>query len=637
MNSTDATLKPPFPASPLLTLDNEFLSVVVMDDGSLRCVDKRSGEKWESGPVAYQEEIAIEQGHVWVRTDRSMAEQYPARYFGVREGELIRYRLIGPEHRVIGAFSVNYTLQDDCLSIGITDVDEALPILSFPSPFYAASVVVPQGEGRWIRQPIAGRQFWPYLARFRMRWFGGLKVDADRGYLCIFQEGVADAGIMASGFSLFPVWQKSLERWGGKRTLLVCFTQGGYVGMAKRFRRWAQQNGLFKTLRQKAAENPRLAPLIGARYIPVLQAQPALRRVNEEANLQEPTLQTDGELRVLISHADAARVREQVEKAGVDRALFNLRGWSRGGYDYGHPDVWPPEPKLGTEEEMRELCRSRREGHAWVLHDNYQDIYEHNASWPSGVVIRQNRTKLRGGFWAPGQCYILNSRDGLRYAERNWRMIETLKAQGMYIDTVAATQLYESFEVGNEQTRSQNLENKAALLRLYSDASQVTLTEEGGDFAIPHVHACETWKERAAGDTVPLWSLVYHDCTMNYRIDPIGGDLLWGRAIAPFKMEDLERRWLEEILYGYGLATWALPATDADRFQLLLERGKPVDEWFSKIAAEEMTDHRYLSDDWQVEQVTYASGHSVIVNFSDEAREAGGRRVAPRSYVLSLA
>lgn len=61
---------------------------------------------------------------------------------------------------------------------------------------------------------------------------------------------------------------------------------------------------------------------------------------------------------------------------GATDSLLLIHNWQRWGYDYRLPDLYPPNPKFGTIEELREvgrLCGER--GVPWGLHDNYIDFY----------------------------------------------------------------------------------------------------------------------------------------------------------------------------------------------------------------------------------------------------------------------
>ncbi len=71
--------------------------------------------------------------------------------------------------------------------------------------------------------------------------------------------------------------------------------------------------------------------------------------------------------------------QKNLEKAfqyGVTDAMFIKHVWQRWGYDIKLPDIWPPNPKMGTLSDLQRLC------HACVsrnvpfgLHDNYIDFY----------------------------------------------------------------------------------------------------------------------------------------------------------------------------------------------------------------------------------------------------------------------
>jgi len=63
-------------------------------------------------------------------------------------------------------------------------------------------------------------------------------------------------------------------------------------------------------------------------------------------------------------------------KYGLTDSLFIVHNWQHYGYDNRLPDIYPPNPALGTLEEMQEaleLCNSL--GILYGVHDNYIDIY----------------------------------------------------------------------------------------------------------------------------------------------------------------------------------------------------------------------------------------------------------------------
>jgi len=64
--------------SVLQELGNEFLKVFLHSDGSASIFDIKNQATWRMGPVAFQEDSPIDRGEVWLRSGRSICEQYPA-------------------------------------------------------------------------------------------------------------------------------------------------------------------------------------------------------------------------------------------------------------------------------------------------------------------------------------------------------------------------------------------------------------------------------------------------------------------------------------------------------------------------------------------------------------------------------
>ncbi len=599
-------------------LENDYMKVVIYSDATADLLDKKTGTKWQMGPVMFQDEGPIDVGHVWQRTERMKPEQYPGRFRGKKAGDSIEFTLLGYYLKEMGTFRCNVKLDGPWLEFRLSEIDEELESLVFPPPIESQSLVFPQGVGQWVREPMSERRFLPYISRLNMRWFGGLKGDA--GWIAIFPDNYADWGVMVARMSASSAWLKSLGKWAYPRTIRYRFTTGRYVGLAKAFRAWAIENGLFKSLTEKMEEKPALRNFLGGRRLSMMQATPAYtRRYFQDTLRPFDEKMIDGKVRVNITHAQARQIIEEARALGMKKGFAILRGWIQGGYDWSHPDIWPPEEELGTIEGLRDLCSLT--GSITVgLHDNYQDIYEQCPSFPNGVVRLANAELLAGGYWMGGQAYILNSGNGLRYARRNWADLSKLNLKLIYIDTTTAVQNYESYDPGNLQTRSQDVEQKSRLLKFFCDKGVVLGSEWGADFGIPYLDYASARHSRVAGESIPLWPLVFHDAVFS-----MGGGAR-GRAGRP--------GWLENMLWGYvvsfrvnGFDGWK---EQQDDFKSTLH----VDRWNERIGAEEMTDHKFLTDDFAVEQTTFGNGLSIVVNFSDTDRTVDGLSVPAYGYVI---
>jgi len=593
---------------PVLCLRNDHLELTLNEDASAEFVDLATGTRWSMGRVALQEEGPIEVGHVWPRSERSICEQFPGRFrIQAVGGDSLRVTVLGRLGEPVGDFRLRVSLDGPWAEFRIDEVGEELPSLVFPPPIVSESLVLPRSIGQWVRQPLSSRYFYSLYGHLTMRWVGGL--SGEQGWIAIFSEGHADAGAMVTEMTAAPGWLRSLGKWTGERAVRYGFTSGGYVGLAKRYRAWAIEHGLHRPLGDKLAERPALRSLVGGRILSFMQASPTHPENFEGRMVPVPAeIREHAEtVRVRHTHADVQRLLRAAESEGV-HGLAVIRGWIRGGYDETHPDIWPPEPALGSIEELRALP-SASPSFPLALHDNYQDIYAQCPSFPNGVIRGVDGKPMAGGLWAGGQAFILNPRDGLRYARRNWPEIATLGAQGIFPDTVTAVRLYESHEPGNETTRAEDESLKIELLQFYREQGQIVGSEEAADFGVPYVDWLENRHSRLAGVSIPLWPLVFGDACFHARY-------AHGAVLG-----EPEPRWLTDMLWGY---VYLQGQHDGDHPH------RQVDDWNAHVAGVEMLSHAYLDSDGLVERTEWANGCALTANFGlaeFDGIEAGSYRI----------
>jgi len=75
-------------------------------------------------------------------------------------------------------------------------------------------------------------------------------------------------------------------------------------------------------------------------------------------------------------YAESAELLRRAFRYGLTDSLVVWHDWQRWGYDYRLPEIFPPNARLGTPEEMRDLVRTcTRAGALFAPHDNYIDFY----------------------------------------------------------------------------------------------------------------------------------------------------------------------------------------------------------------------------------------------------------------------
>jgi hypothetical protein len=606
----------------LKTLQNTQLTVKVYSNSAVEIEDRVNSRTWKTWPVAIQDKSIVETGQVWLNTTRSNTEEYPGRFFGKLEGHNFRFELLGRQEQIIGRFTCNIALDGPWLVYKILAIDDSIPSLVYPPPIQNDAIIIPKGVGEIIRDPERGghypRNIYPFYTRLNMRFVGGLRGDA--AWIGVFDEGFEDAAGFVANRTATPILIRSLNKWSHPYTYRMQFVKGDYVELAKIYRQWIIDKGQFVTLEKKIAANPDLKSFLGGRAFWINLAFPA-----RSSTLKEDFYMTDGPapdpqakpVRVLLTYKELEATIEKLNGLGLKKGFIKIGGWINGGYDYSHQDIWPPEPSLGQVEDLKALLATP--GPLVVgLHDNNQDIYAHTPSFPKGVDRNADGDLLTGGVWAGGQAYILNSRYSLKYAQRNWEHIKTLHPKAMFIDIVTAMQLYQSFEPGDELTKSQDLAAKIQLLAFYKKQGVLLGSEEAADFGIPYLDWYENRHQRVQGRSIPLWPLVFHDAAFCTRY---GGVTREGDYPG----------WLEDMLWGY------LPHFNVSRDwkqDKLFQSIDHVDRWHEKIGTAAMTNHKFLTVDYSVEQTTFSTGHSIICNFGAKPYDFNGKTVQPRSYLI---
>ena len=483
-------------------------------------------------------------------------------------------------------------------------------------------VVLPMNEG--IRFPVEDMTInnWSLITYgghgLCMPWSGVYDPKTGDGMMTII-ETPDDADMLFQSqegkLSFQPRWEASRQNFGYTRRLrLSYFPSGGFVAMAKRYRTYAKEIGLFKTLATKRASNPNVDKLVGA-------------------------------VNIWNWDMDKVALCKEMKQMGFDRVLWSgdgtkeqIRTIADLGYLPGRYDifqgVWDPKHSL-----------------SWQITEGWPDdlVWEPSGDWMKGWA---HPDKHADGSITWYQGGVINSGAGLKRAkEKIPANLAEVPFQARFINTTTASPFREDYNPLHPLTRSQDRANKMALLDFCSNQLKlVTGTETGIDPSVPVVDYYEgmmslgPFRLPGAGEfmmeyrkptleflkfqvgpvyRIPLWELVYHDCTV--------AQWYWGDATnkAP---EVWNQRDLLNILYG----TAPLLMFDKKKWQhdkkRMLQTYRNVCEWTRKIGYDEMISHLDLTPDHQVQMTTWSSGRSVIVNFSDKAFQG----VGPTSFAFSM-
>lgn len=408
-----------------------------------------------------------------------------------------------------------------------------------------------------------------------------------------------------------PRWRATLGRFGYPRTARMSFfSDANYVEMAKRYRRYVMDSGLFVSLKEKIARTPGVKDLIGTPQTRARILQ-NLTPDSDRYDTKDPSKNYS-----LTTFEERARQLRALKAKGVNRLLVMGSGWAHLGYDRQHPDPFPPPEKAGGWEGMKLLADTCRElGYTFVLHDQYRDYYADAPSYDSQFAVHEEDMSSqpqafagsRFGDWKEGyipfmrhwdggkQTY-LNSRFQLGHLLKNYQLLfdHNVKPNGIYIDVIGYVPPDEDFNPEHPTTRTNAMNGQIALLNWSRSNLGVNLTEAGSDWVIPYVDSINQSGGNGKTIPVPLYNLVYHDA-----------------VIISYNSRDVPS--LLRGLLGGGVPEMPITLEGVDEKILILIRTMAT--LHERVALLEMTKHEFLDKDYRRERTTFSDGTTATVDW----------------------
>ncbi|MDR6781577.1 hypothetical protein ABIE26_001935 [Pedobacter africanus] len=401
-----------------------------------------------------------------------------------------------------------------------------------------------------------------------------------------------------------PRWRPQLGKLGYPRAARMCFfNEGNYVDMAKRYRSYVINTGLFVSLKDKIARKPIVAELIGT---PIIRSGILTNYKPESARWKR-----DSTTRYkLVSFDQRAEEFRRYKAMGVDKLCVVLTGWPNLGYDRQHPDAMPPAPTAGGWEGMKRLAETCKElGYLFSLHDQYRDYYLDAPSYNTKFAIHAEEAGGRANmfpgtrfgdskegripfmdYWDGGKMAYLSGRFMLGHLNKNyqWMFKRDIRPQGNYLDVFGYVPPDEDFNPEHPSTRTDGLNDRIKCYNWSRNNLGFVGTETACDWTIPYVDFSSPLKSKN-GISLPLWELVYHDAILTpYHPDDLHG-LLYGGT--------------PQVSFNKGI--------DASTVKLI----NRMRELSKRVALLEMTKHEFLDKNYRQERSTFSDGTTVTVDW----------------------
>lgn len=481
---------------------------------------------------------------------------------------------------------------------------------NWPKEYYPIRSITPEGKIAATDHSLLQSHV---IESWSMSWWGFQK---RRSGLMLIVETPDDAAYQfshpAGGPTVIgPRWRAQLGRFGYLRTARMVFiADGNYVDMAKRYRRYVMESGLFVSLKEKIARTPALADLIG---VPHTRAS-ILRNLKQDSDrydTKDPSKNYS-----LTTFDERAKQLRELKAKGFERVFVLVSGWPHLGYDRQHPDSLPPPENAGGWSGMKRLIDTCREiGYPVIFHDQYRDYYLDAPSFNEQFAVHEEDASVppqqfpgsrfgdskRGQVpmmrhWDGGTQAYLNARFQLGHLLKNYQLLfdHDIKTQGIYIDVIGYVPPDQDFNAEHPTNHTDAMRGQIAMLTWSRQNLGIIATEAGADWTVPYVDIVNSSGGGSKAILVPLYNLVYHDA-----------------VIVSFGARD-EKTLLQGLLFG-GVPEMPLVQSGVSERMILLIR--QMCALHKRVGMLELTRHEFLDSNYRKERTTFADGTTVTVDW----------------------
>jgi hypothetical protein len=236
-------------------------------------------------------------------------------------------------------------------------------------------------------------------------------------------------------------------------------------------------------------------------------------------------------------YIDTAATLERAFRYGLTDSVVVFHNWQHWGYDYRLPDIFPPNPDLGTFDEflaLVEVCR--KHGVLFAPHDNYSDLYPQAEGFSyEHLVSFEAQGQPRSEWWNAAEqtrAYHVSPGRVRPLLERNLHLIRDAFRPTAYFIDVWASNGGSDYWTYDGEFRGRTLYQKDmadafAWIRDYLGDNSPQISEGGVDGAVGVIDGSQAqhlrvdaksdldsfaWNiEAADAERIPWFDFAYHD------------------------------------------------------------------------------------------------------------------------------
>ena len=420
-----------------------------------------------------------------------------------------------------------------------------------------------------------------------------------------------------------------------------------WSGMARAYRAYQLGRGACIPLRERAKQYPIVGRTTAAVPIRIRHAWKPMPTpvLDQIPGVNEPPLT------VAVTFKRAGEILDRLHTAGVENVDLCLVGWNIGGHDGRFPDIFPPDPRVGTWDDLRELvAKAKLYGYLIAVHTCPHDSYSISKRLDKDdyLVDADGRPHYYNKF-SGGQCILLCPKQALlHYAADDVEQLAALGFSGChYFDVLSIhppSACHHPLHPLNDREAG---EWRARTLQYGREMMGASASEGGMDFCVGALdYVLYTYWSlypkldgNLVDELVPFWYIVYHgivtynsSCeTMNSMVKEPNSFLLntlyGGRPAAYFysKYRTKSFNWMgEEDLTC---------ATD-DALDSAVEH---IADAYRRFSRTDDLQYVFLDDIIDVSPTLriakYADGTRLVCNFADEPAQFENHAIKPHDFI----
>lgn len=468
----------------------------------------------------------------------------------------------------------------------------------------------------------------------QLPWVGVVDINSGLGY-SVTVDTPCDATLkcimLGSRRAPLIAWRSEKTKISYERCIIYTFTaSGGYVQLAKDLRTYMQSKGYLATFAQKVSSRPDVVKLNGAPklwdYFHYINASLAY-------NL------------------------------GVLKGTHFVHKWDESLNKY-------PTDKNDAAE------INRQKGYGWLTEEYqvYADAYACNTShpdpeplydiYPTNFMRDKNNDVILGWADSLGQQYM---RCPSFYVQRATEYLpgrlSSYPLNGLYLDVTPVRDLFECYDAVHPKTRRGYLADSSALMSYIAGRPLVLSGETGKWWAVPYLDAplglmsvlsnpwlnsywpssyhqldfngdgtndttlaawdnYETWGSLGHTYRIPLWQLVFHDCTSTdwYPSDSVDVTARAEKNDPSFPFSYQLKKEVLSILYGSAPTFTEIDGANQSgswthNRQAFMRTYRNVCKLNEVIGNQELLTHQFLTSDRNVQKTVWSDGTEVVANF----------------------